>query len=191
MTGIHRPLIEVAGRGKKSPGATRPVSTKQSMNPFVLFTYPDVVIAWVFTGVVFSVTYSIMVTTSSAFSHVYPWLSEAMLGVCYLPTGLGMVMGAQATGKLLDWEYAKIKKAHTDSAFPTEYARLRTMPLHLMVLVAAVVSWGLALGKAVHIAVPLVLSVIGKPAATSCPSRANASQLGGVAWLYSTRLSRS
>lgn len=130
------------------------------MNPFILFTYPDVVIALLFTGVVYSVNYSIMATISSAFSDVYPWLSETLLGICYLPTGLGMIVGTQVTGRLLDREYAKIKSVHTEGPFPKEYARLRTMPIHLVIFVVTVVGWGLALGKAAHVAVPLVLSVI-------------------------------
>ncbi|KAF7541657.1 hypothetical protein G7054_g383 [Neopestalotiopsis clavispora] len=162
QTGIHRPLITVVGRGKQAAiPATLPLSTKkQSINPFILFTYPDVVIALLFTGVIYSVNYSIMATISSAFSDVYPWLSETLLGICYLPTGLGMIVGTQVTGRLLDHEYAKIKKSHVEGPFPKEYARLRTMPYHLIVFVMAVVGWGLSLGLSAHVAVPLVISVV-------------------------------
>lgn len=132
------------------------------MNPFVIFTYPDVVIALLFTGVIYSVNYSIMASISSSFSDVYPWLSETLLGICYLPTGIGMILGSQVTGRLLDWEYAKIKLANPVGPFPKEYARLRTMPYHLMVFVAAVVGWGVCLGKAAPIAAPLVLSTLRK-----------------------------
>lgn len=140
----------MVGRGKQAAiPATLPLSTKkQSINPFILFTYPDVVIALLFTGVIYSVNYSIMATISSAFSDVYPWLSETLLGICYLPTGLGMIVGTQVTGRLLDHEYAKIKKSHVEGPFPKEYARLRTMPYHLVVFVMAVVGWGLSLGLA-------------------------------------------
>lgn len=151
LTGIHRPLITVVGRGRKAPSATvaPPPAKKQSMNPFILFTYPDVVIALVFTGVIYSVNYSIMATISSAFSDVYPWLSETLLGICYLPTGLGMIVGTQVTGRLLDGEYARVKRSHPEGQpFPKEYARLRTMPYHLVVFVLAVVGWGLSLGLA-------------------------------------------
>lgn len=152
LTGIHRPLITVVGRGRKAPTTATvapPAAKKQSMNPFVLFTYPDVVIALVFTGVIYSVNYSIMATISSAFSDVYPWLSETLLGVCYLPTGLGMIVGTQVTGRLLDGEYARVKRSHPEGQpFPKEYARLRTMPYHLVVFVLAVVGWGLSLGLA-------------------------------------------
>ncbi|KAK6069339.1 hypothetical protein SCUP515_09044 [Seiridium cupressi] len=111
-------------------------------------------------GSCLAMVYIIMATISSSFANVYPWLSETLLGICYLPTGLGMIVGTQVTGRLLDWEYAKIKKIHVDGPFPKEYARLRTMPFHLIIFVATVIGWGLALGKAAHVAVPLVLSVI-------------------------------
>ncbi|KAK9776141.1 putative Major facilitator superfamily (MFS) profile domain-containing protein [Seiridium cardinale] len=160
LSGIHRPLITIVGRNRQSANTQAPNVRKLSINPFILFTYPDVVIALIFTGVIYSVNYSIMATISSSFANVYPWLSETLLGICYLPTGLGMIVGTQVTGRLLDWEYAKIKKIHVDGPFPKEYARLRTMPLHLVIFVATVIGWGLALGKGAHVAVPLVLSVI-------------------------------
>jgi predicted MFS family arabinose efflux permease len=152
----------VVGRHKQAAPASLPQTKKQSINPFIIFTYPDVVIALLFTGVIYAVNYSIMATISSSFSVVYPWLSETLLGICYLPTGVGMIIGSQVTGRLLDWEYAKIKRRIPDGPFPKEYARLRTMPLHLVIFVVTVVGWGLCLGKTVHIAVPLVLSTIRK-----------------------------
>ncbi|KAI1864476.1 uncharacterized protein JN550_008763 [Neoarthrinium moseri] len=106
------------------------------------------------------VIYVIMATISSAFSDVYPWLSESLLGVSYLPTGTGMIIGTQVTGRLLDSEYTRIKRTHAGGPFPKEYARLRTMPFHLAIFVLTVVGWGFSLGKAVHIAVPLVMSAI-------------------------------
>jgi predicted MFS family arabinose efflux permease len=162
VKGIYRPLVTVVGRNKTYPLAHLPGASRQSMNPFIIFTYPDVVIALLFTGVIYSVNYSIMASISSSFSDVYPWLSETILGVCYLPTGLGMIIGTQITGRMLDWEYAKLKRKQNGGPFPKEYARLRTMPLHLVIFVFTVIGWGLALGMNAHIAVPLVLSSICK-----------------------------
>lgn len=129
-----------------------------SVNPFVLFTYPDVIVLLAFTGTVYAVTYTITATISSSFSKIYPSLSETALGLCYLPTGAGMILGSTLTGKLLDAEYARIKR-RAGTAFTIEYARLRLMPFYLMLLVVCVVGWGWTLQSGVHIAVPLILGV--------------------------------
>jgi predicted MFS family arabinose efflux permease len=162
LGGIHRPLIQVVGRGKQRGSSAPPGGKKQSINPFVILTYPDIAVTLIFTGVIYSVQYTILANISSSFADVYPWLSETLLGVSYLPTGLGMIVGTYATGRLLDMEYARAKRNHVNGQFPKEVARLRTMPFHVLVFVVIVVGWGLCLGKAVHIAVPLVLSAISE-----------------------------
>ncbi|KAI0018938.1 major facilitator superfamily domain-containing protein [Xylariomycetidae sp. FL0641] len=164
IRGLHSPLITVVGRHTRSRTVPSQSAKKQSINPFVLFTYPDVLITLLFTGVIYSVTYSIMATTSTALSYAYPWLSTTLLGICYLPTGFGMCVGSFVTGKILDREYTRIKRQRDDrsdsSQFPIEYARLRTMPVHLLILVAAQMGWGIAIGKGAPLAVPLVLQAI-------------------------------
>ncbi|KAK1593708.1 major facilitator superfamily domain-containing protein [Colletotrichum navitas] len=169
--GVYMPLVPVVGRSRrrdrtparsKAAGAARP-----SANPFVILVYPDVAITLVFTGVVYAVNNTVVTTVASSFARVYPWLSETALGLCYLPTGLGMVVGGTLTGKVLDWEYARIKRRVEASGgdgsgvlFPKEYARLRTMPVLLLLFSGAVVAWGFCVDRGVHIAVPLVLQVV-------------------------------
>ncbi|KAH9890745.1 major facilitator superfamily domain-containing protein [Xylariomycetidae sp. FL2044] len=164
VKGIHRPLFPIVGR-KHTKTATRPHQPKkQSINPFILFTYPDVVITLVFTGVIYSVNYSIMATTSSALTYAYPFLSTTLLGVCYLPTGAGMCIGSFITGKILDREYARIEKKRAEtndsSPFPKEYSRLRTMPIHLIILVAGEIGWGICIAKSAPLAITLILQAV-------------------------------
>ncbi|KPM46500.1 hypothetical protein AK830_g155 [Neonectria ditissima] len=164
MTGIHRALLPLVGpRGKRQAVVIQAPRQKPSINPFPIFGLPDIVITLTFTGIVYAVNYTVTSTISSAFAEVYPWLSETVLGLCYLPTGLGMVLGSSCVGKLLDWDYARIKKevAESDdpSDFPKERARLRTMPAHLVVFVVALIGWGWCVEKRAHMAAPLVLQV--------------------------------
>ncbi|OHE90448.1 hypothetical protein CORC01_14260 [Colletotrichum orchidophilum] len=137
---------------------------RRSINPFVILVYPDVAITLTFTGVVYAVNNTVVTTVASSFAKVYPWLSETALGLCYLPTGFGMIVGSTVTGKFLDWEYARIKKKveASDGAilFPKEYARLRTMPVLLVLFSGAVIAWGFCVDRGVHIAVPLLLQVV-------------------------------
>lgn len=86
------------------------------------------------------------------------------MGLCYLPTGFGMIVGSTLTGKFLDWDYARIKRRVEESdgaiEFPKEYARLRTMPVLLVLFSASVIAWGFCVDKGVHMAVPLCLQVV-------------------------------
>ncbi|KAI8943381.1 hypothetical protein NX059_001394 [Plenodomus lindquistii] len=155
-----RPLVPIVGRKtnqKAFDGETR-AKPKHSVNPFVLFTYPDVIVLLSFTGMVYAVNYTITATISSAFARIYPHLSETVLGLCYLPVGAGMIIGSTMTGKILDWEYARIKE-RTGENFTIEYARLRLAPFNLLLFVICVIGWGWTIQSRVHMAVPLILSV--------------------------------
>lgn len=184
-TTLYRPLLPIVGKGRQ----TRPWNSiakrqKGLSNPFILFIYPDVIISLAFTGVVYAVNYAVTATISSSFATVYPYLSEIDIGLCYLSTGGGMLIGSTMTGKLLDRDYRVFERkfAATTAAaaaaaasadaeeeteatmadFPIEVARLRTMPLHLGAFIASLIAWGWCLDKKVSIASVLVLQVIRK-----------------------------
>ncbi len=167
LGGIHRPLVRVVGRHVAmrgpDPSQQRPPA-KASMNPFGIFCYPDVCMALFFTSVVYSINYTITATIASSFAATYPYLSETALGLCYLPTGGGMIVGSTLTGGLLDREYARFQRRYHDldcpADFPKERARLRTMPIMLAVFTACVFGWGFTIQCAAPLAVPLILQVI-------------------------------
>jgi multidrug resistance protein len=155
-----RALVPIVGR-KVSQEAYDPATktrSKHSVNPFVILTYPDVIVLLTFTGIVYAVNYTITATISTAFAKVYPDLSETVLGLCYLPTGAGMIIGSTMTGKMLDWEYTRIK-ARSGESFTIEYARLRIMPFYLGLFIVCVIAWGWTIQARAHMAVPLVLGV--------------------------------
>ncbi|KAK2016928.1 MFS general substrate transporter [Colletotrichum eremochloae] len=176
--GVYMPLVPVVGRPRRkdrTPARSKQAggdggATRSSLNPFVILVYPDVAITLAFTGVVHAVNNTVVTTVASSFADVYPWLSETALGLCYLPTGFGMIVGTMLTGKILDWDYARIKRRVEASdggssssggvLFPKEYAPLRTMPVLLVLFSGAVVAWGFCVDRGVHIAVPLVLQVV-------------------------------
>lgn len=168
MSGVYRAWLPLVGPRTKTASPVKPTDPHEraSINPFPILAYPDVVLSLIFAGVVHAVSYTITATIASAFSDVYPWLSQTVLGLSFLPTGLGMVLGSSATGKLLDWDYARIKKDFGDEKsladFPKEYVRLRTMPAHLIVFVIAVIAWGWCIESRVHMAGPLVIQVFSE-----------------------------
>ncbi|KAK2050113.1 MFS general substrate transporter [Colletotrichum somersetense] len=184
LGGVYTPLVPVVGRSRRKDGAPArskaavtvgggggAAAARPPINPFVILVYPDVAITLTFTGVVYAVNNTVVTTVASSFARVYPWLPETALGLCYLPTGLGMVVGGTLTGKFLDWDYVRIKRRVEEEAgafsdggggvfFPKEYARLRTMPVLLVLFSGSVVAWGFCVDRGVHIAVPLILQVL-------------------------------
>jgi hypothetical protein len=166
VAGLRKPMIPIVGRKSRVQVADAEKSrtpSKPFMNPFIIFTYPDIVVLLTFTGIVYAVNYTITASISSSFAVVYPYLSETAIGLCYLSSGGGMIIGSTTTGKLLDWEYRRIEKRDgTTEDFPFEYARLRLMPLFLVTYFACVFAWGWVLQSGVSIAVPLVLQFIRK-----------------------------
>ena len=165
LTGIYRPLVPILGRKVKTVPRT-PSPRKVSNNPFGIFLYPDISITLFFTGVVYSINYTITATISSSFATIYPFLDETTIGLCYLATGGGMIVGSTTTGRFLDWDFARVKRKYPadqlahPADFPREYARLRTMPIHLVVFTTCVFGWGFAMEYKAHIAVSLVLQFI-------------------------------
>ncbi|KAL3463705.1 major facilitator superfamily domain-containing protein [Aspergillus heterothallicus] len=144
-------------------------------NPFRLLLYPDIALTLTYTGIIHAVNYTITTTISSSFAEIYPYLSETAIGLCYLAGGGGMILGSTITGKMLNWDYARIKKKVAErnavesgegsregvgDGVPVEYARLRVTPVLLGLLVGCVLGWGWVLEKKVHLAVPMVLQVI-------------------------------
>lgn len=89
-----------------------------------------------------------------------------------------MLIGGVVTGKLLDWDYERIKQklvaqalsercekmrpedVTKDEHFPIEHARLRTMPLYFVVSLASCIGYGWCLDQKVSIAGPLILLFI-------------------------------
>ncbi|KAL9005297.1 MAG: hypothetical protein Q9188_001923 [Gyalolechia gomerana] len=88
-------------------------------------------------------------------------------GLVYLPAGVGGILAAYSTGKLLDHDYKKtvreqgleVDPATGDDVvrFPVEKARLRGVWFPAAMGTTAVVGYGWTLSRRSHIAVPLVL----------------------------------
>ncbi|RDW85342.1 hypothetical protein BP5796_03667 [Coleophoma crateriformis] len=168
---IYRPLVPFLGHGKRDPAQKSSKAGRPKFaNPFLLLIYPDVAITLLFTGIVYAVNYTITASISSAFAVTYPYLSATDIGICYLSTGGGMLIGSTITGKLLDREYRIIKEKLYDNNlenedvatidFPIEKARLRTMPLYLLVFCVSVFAWGWSLERKLSIVAPLLFQVL-------------------------------
>ncbi|KAF9889833.1 hypothetical protein FE257_006923 [Aspergillus nanangensis] len=177
------PLLPVVGRDRnKHRGIMDDVTslriTMGSSNPFRLLLYPDVALTLTYTGIIHAVNYTITTTISSSFTEIYPTLSETSIGLCYLAGGGGMIIGSTITGRLLNWDYRRVKKKYEDSpgsdntsrpdncdnnTIPIEYARLRMTPVLLIVLVGCYSSGVIACTNLVRCSLAAILvSVIDR-----------------------------
>ncbi|EXJ84722.1 hypothetical protein A1O3_05393 [Capronia epimyces CBS 606.96] len=189
---IYRPLIPVVHQGTIEPDSLPNFKAhRPSVNPLKLFLYKDILLTLSYTGIVYAVNYTVTATISTTFADIYPYLSDTSIGLCYLATGGGMILGSTLTGQMLDREYRRIRQTWTrdrdrereqgagvasastknendnengndndNDDFPIEMARLRTMPVFLLIFVACVLAWGWCLQHKVSIAGPLVLQII-------------------------------
>lgn len=108
---------------------------------------------------------------TALFKDIYGY-NDLQIGLCYIPLGVGCGCASIVSGKLMDWNFARVgrkagfteinpKNCHTiDVDFPIKQARISfTYPL-LYLGIACVICYGWALFKNAELAVPLVLTFI-------------------------------
>ncbi|KAL2875673.1 hypothetical protein SGCOL_009136 [Colletotrichum sp. CLE4] len=129
------------------------------LRPFRLFKEKDLVINLVWGGVIYAIWNMVTTSTTPLFKERFG-LNE-LLGVAFLPNGIGTIVGSVFAGKLLTRDYkaveAKYKETHNipydeelspkDIApdFPLEQARLRRLPWIVTLFVTSIVGYGFSL----------------------------------------------
>ena len=174
---IYTPPISAIGRHRVMRKFDERPPRKPFTNPLLMFAYPDIFVLLIFNGTYYAVMYGVTASLSVIFADVYPHLTEAELGLCFLPMGGGMIVGTWFSGKLADSYYRKtrddiIRQARSNSqsyidinalekgpTFPIEKARLRILPLIIFVYTISVIGYGWALESRATIAVPLILQI--------------------------------
>ena len=198
---IYTPLIPVIGRHRIMRRFDELPPRKPFTNPLLMFTYPDIFVLLIFNGTYYAVMYGVTTSLSVIFADIYPHLTEAEIGLCFLPMGGGMIVGSWASGKLSDYYYRKIRddiirqaRSNSESqidvnalekgpTFPIEEARLRILPLIAFVYTASVIGYGWALESKVNIAVPLILQIFSESISGTCVAQVDDSPpLFQLAW---------
>ncbi|KAJ7238522.1 major facilitator superfamily domain-containing protein [Mycena haematopus] len=177
---ISRPLIPLFGRSRSRSRTTStapPRKRKPFQNPLRLLFNPDILILLTFNGLVCAVFYGVNASIATVFHETYPALSETGLGLCYIAIGGGMLIGSATSGKLLDWDYQRVKRGlgilsfkyekekteteQDDDGFPIEKARMRLVPFLVACFVACCAAYGWCIERRVNLAGPLVFLVVG------------------------------
>jgi hypothetical protein len=177
---VYTHPISFIGRHCSSGNSNERPPRKPFKNPLLMFAYPEIIILLIFNGTLYAVMYGVTASLSVIFEKVYPYLNQTVIGLCFLATGLGMLVGSLLSGRVLDSSYRKIRddlihqsridsEKHTDAkdierdpSFPIEKARLQILPWVVIVYTTCVIGYGWALQARVTIAVPLIMQFISK-----------------------------
>ena len=96
-------------------------------------------------------------------------LSYLTAGLIYLPSGIGGILAAYLTGKLLDYDYRRTARKHglpvskssnEITEFPIEEARLHSAFYFIILSAIATISYGWTLQARTHIAGPILMQFV-------------------------------
>ncbi|CAO3610840.1 unnamed protein product [Mucor hiemalis] len=122
----------------------------------------DVLVILLYTAIQNGIFVSMVVSITALFINTYG-VNELQLGLCFLPSGFGLVFGSIISGKVLNWRYKKVAKRlgygfskgeALNSEFPIERARLEITWLYWIFFNASLIAYGWSVQYKIHVAVP-------------------------------------
>lgn len=150
-------------------------------NPFassvrIIFHWDTFLILWM-AAFPYAIWYCIQTSIPLIYGQEYGY-NHLIVGLCFLPGGLGVILGGLLAGRLMDWNYNRTAKEagltidHRVAGrgggggggeeeeidnFPIEKARTRGSFSMLAFSVGALTGYGWAVQRQVHVSVPLIL----------------------------------
>ncbi|KAF2470878.1 MFS general substrate transporter [Lindgomyces ingoldianus] len=186
LTGIHKSLLQ---RFTKDPPYledrddtyTPPrVTAKTFIEPLLLLKEKDILLSLVFGGVIYAIWSMVTASTTGLFKQAFG-LNEVLLGLAFIPNGLGTIVGSTIIGNLMNKAYASAEQTYKErhglpptqtlskkslpADFPLEHARLKHMKWMTSLFVLSTALYGFSLSPAIvtkrgWIAVPLFLQFL-------------------------------
>ncbi|KAI0140770.1 major facilitator superfamily domain-containing protein [Pestalotiopsis sp. NC0098] len=187
LSGVYRPLIRVV---RKEPDYMRdpehPIKRKQIRvstftDPLRLLGQRDILLNLVFGGIIYTVWSMVTSTTTSIFKSAFG-LNELLVGLAFLPNGLGTIVGSAIIGKLMNKDFRaaevtyreqhklpddyKIPSKAIPGDFGIEHARLRHLWWVTLLFTLATGVYGFTVGDAsltsrpAWVIVPLMLQFL-------------------------------
>ncbi|KAI8200943.1 Itaconate transport protein [Colletotrichum sp. SAR 10_65] len=185
LDGMYRPLAryirgdpEYVEQGSVKSSPRKKVTFMTFVEPLRLLIQKDILINLVFGGIIYAIWSMVTSSTTGIFKESFG-LNELQIGLCYLPNGLGTIVGSTIVGKLMNKDFAAAEAAYKSARnepskkklsskdvpadFPIERARLQRLPWAVVIFVITTAGYGFSMAYpsitslAGWIAVPLVL----------------------------------
>jgi multidrug resistance protein len=157
------------------------VTARTFIEPLQLLLEKDILLNLLFGGVIYAIWSMVTASTTGLFKSRFG-LSEMLVGVAFLPNGLGTIVGSAIVGKLMTGDYAaaedvykalhdlppdqKLSSKNVPPDFPIEHTRLRHLPWIATVFTLSTALYGFSLSspsmtsRQGWIAVPLTLQFL-------------------------------
>ena len=154
------------------------VTLKTFVEPLLLLKEKDILPSLIFGGTIYAIWSMVTSSTTGLFKQAFG-LSELLLGLAFLPNGLGTIVGSTIIGYLMNKSYVetelrymeihnlpaeyKLPKKAIPADFPIEHARLRHIRWITAIFVISTCLYGFSLSLSTlvsrpgWIAVPLTL----------------------------------
>ena len=141
------------------------------LHTFTMIFEKDVGILLFYNAIVYTAWYDVTTSLPSLFEEIYGF-NQLQIGLAFIPFGVGSTVASIATGKLMDWNFARIarNRDHINNAistsldglqdFPLEKARVQVVWPLLYTGVVATLCYGWVLEKAAPLAAPLFLQFV-------------------------------
>ncbi|TKY88092.1 hypothetical protein EX895_003188 [Sporisorium graminicola] len=160
-SGIYRPLVQpklvasaaIAPRPKMNSPLQGPLDFGFH-RPFLVFARPETSLAIL----AFSMVYASYYLSSSSLPYLFKMtygLDELLIGVCFVPSGVGCAVGTVLAGKILDWDYRRALNKNKLTVKVTR-ARLQSAWIYLPCYAASLLAYGWCVQVHTHIAAPIV-----------------------------------
>ncbi|KID62568.1 Major facilitator superfamily transporter, partial [Metarhizium hybridum] len=184
LSGIHQPLIRRFVKEKhplEEPDYMGPrpkVTLATFLRPLALLGQKDILVSLVFGGTVYTVWSMVVASTTGLFKDLFQ-LNDLLLGLVFLPNGLGTIVGSAIAGKLMTREFVRSERIYLQrypSAtppsknkkdlppnFPIEHARLRHAPWISALFIVATALYGFTVLPAAQ------LSIVARPGWIAVP----------------------
>ncbi|KAJ8657436.1 hypothetical protein O0I10_006738 [Lichtheimia ornata] len=144
--------------------ATADVSTKKGKlripNPvgaLKLLRFPNVLVAVIFLGIMFGVYYLLNTLFAWTYANQYK-LDSGTVGLCFLPSAVGGILGGNIGGRLSDIVYNRnVRKAGIGApTYPEMRLSIPVLCIASFILFGSCVGYGWCVQENVHFGVPMV-----------------------------------
>lgn len=160
LSGFQKPLVyhvrppKEWSHGPRARPETPPLSFRKVFSPMAYMFENDILALLSWGTFVYMVWSMVTSSTTTALLDAFPYLNQWEIGLCFLPNGLGCVLGSLCTGRLLDRQFKLVEMRYKEEhglstvdvkntkAFPFERARLPLVPYFSAALIISMALYG-------------------------------------------------